>query len=159
MSTDKISSARLRELIFQVLPLDVDLDSFLLDYFPDVKRQTTMGMLRVAKIDLLMERHGVDAVFIRLRDVHPQKVATCYRQPVPSSNRTPPAYEKMGLLDALIQLQPSQFDELVFRLEVPTHHLPPPVQPIAIRAIELMRMVEARRELDRLQTVLGQLLA
>ncbi len=48
------SEPSLRQLLYQSLPSDSDLEAFCLDYFPDVYRRYSSGMERQAKLSLLL---------------------------------------------------------------------------------------------------------
>lgn len=57
----------LRALLGQVLRTASDLDAFLLDYFPDVYRRTSMGMDRLARENLLLTNHEEHNIRAALR--------------------------------------------------------------------------------------------
>lgn len=55
-----------------------------------------------------------------------------------------------GLLTWLSRLLPSQFEEVLFRARIPTAHLPGTGAPQAIRAMDAIRYLEQRNQLDQL---------
>ncbi|HEX2573456.1 MAG TPA: toll/interleukin-1 receptor domain-containing protein [Polyangia bacterium] len=57
-------------------------------------------------------------------------------------------------LDRLARLLPSQFEELVFRLAVPTEYLSPSTAPLATRAIDLLRYLENAGRMEELASYL-----
>lgn len=151
MAAASLSTASLRELIFQVLRGDAALDSFLLDYFPDVKRDTTAGMLRTAKIDLLMERHGVDLVFETLRSAFPEKVARHgAHAPLPvAASQLPSSFpipDRQALYRALCTMIPGAFDSILFQLGVELQYLSSAEAPQTTRAAEVIRMFDGQGE-------------
>lgn len=66
-----MSANELRRLCFEFFPDSADFEAFLLDYFPDVHRETSQAMLRSARMNVLLERHGAAAVWQALRAAHP----------------------------------------------------------------------------------------
>lgn len=60
--------------------------------------------------------------------------------PVPA----PASVDRNQLFDALCALLPAQFEEILFRLSVPVHYLPPQVVARAERAISLIQWAEAQ---------------
>jgi predicted MPP superfamily phosphohydrolase len=78
--------------------------------------------------------------------------------PTPTSA---PAAEAVGegansyaVYDALSRLLTAQFEEVLFRLSVPTRHLPSPTSSQSERAIALVRLFEAQRRLPELATAI-----
>lgn len=59
--------------------------------------------------------------------------------------------------DALLTLLPAQFEEIVFRLGVPTHFMPPASSPIAERATALVRVIEQGGRTRDLMSALARL--
>ncbi len=57
-----MTSAQVRKLLTDRLPTDADFDAFCIDTFPDSHRRFTGGMDRTARINLLLELHGAQAL-------------------------------------------------------------------------------------------------
>lgn len=64
----------LRALLGEVLRTSSDLQSFLIDWFPDVSRQVGGGMVRNACEDILMQQHDNDEILDKLREHDPERV-------------------------------------------------------------------------------------
>jgi hypothetical protein len=54
------------------------------------------------------------------------------------------------LLDRLSKLLPSQFEQVLYRAQIPQEHLSGATAPLGLRAVEVMRYVEQQNQLDRL---------
>jgi hypothetical protein len=65
---------------------------------------------------------------------------------------------RADLLTRLSQLLPSQFEEVLFRAEVPTAHLPSGGEPQATRAIDAIRYLEQHSQLPRLARTLDEVM-
>lgn len=63
------------------------------------------------------------------------------------------------LLTRLSQLLPSQFEEVLFRANIPTAHLPGIGAPQTTRAIEAIRYLENQNQLEQLVRVLHEVAA
>lgn len=74
MSAANLSRPHLRALLFDVLRTDSDLEAFLLDYFPDVKRRVSSGMIRDAKVNLLLEVEDLEQIYAMLTAAYPAQV-------------------------------------------------------------------------------------
>lgn len=70
----------------------------------------------------------------------------------PSARWTP---ERM--YDALLRLLPVQFDEVVFRLGLPSYYLPPSNAPLAERAQGVVRLLDQQARLDDLAALLDRM--
>jgi hypothetical protein len=60
------------------------------------------------------------------------------------------------LLTRLSNLLPSQFKEVLFRVKVPTAHLPGESAPQAARAIDAIHYLEQQHQLDQLAQILDE---
>lgn len=67
-ATNPPSRAILRRLIREVLRTDADLNSFCVDFFPDVYDRFSTGMDRLSKVNLLLELSPPGEVVSRLRE-------------------------------------------------------------------------------------------
>jgi hypothetical protein len=63
---------------------------------------------------------------------------------------------RVELLDRLSKLLPSQFEQVLYRAEIPPEHLPGANAPLATRAVEVMRYVEQQNQLDELARIVQQ---
>lgn len=72
-----MSANELRRLCFKLLPTNADFEAFLIDRFADVQRETSPAMLRSARMNVLLQRHGVAAVWHALRAAFPRELASC----------------------------------------------------------------------------------
>ena len=63
---------QLRKLLEDTLRTDADLDAFLLDYFPETKKQCTDGMTRIQKLNLLLEKEDASEILNALHSKRPQ---------------------------------------------------------------------------------------
>lgn len=176
MSDSSIKPRALRNLLDAVLRTDSDLNAFCLDYFPDVHRQFGGGMDRSAKYTLLLQTEEVSEILTHLRDAYPTQVSkhihllegnqagassqansqgepSCV--PTTAQSRT---YGRNELFDALCKLIPSQFDALLFRLNVPMALTPSGHAPQASRAAEVVRLLEQEGAsgLERLGSTIKQ---
>lgn len=69
MASPELSRDFVRKLLTKSLPTDVDLDSFILDFFPDVHQRFTIGMQRNQKVSLLFESEiNCDRIVERLHE-------------------------------------------------------------------------------------------
>jgi hypothetical protein len=72
----------------------------------------------------------------------------------------PPAEDRRmtpeQLLTRLSKLLPSQFEQVLYRAEIPPEHLPGANAPLATRAVEVMRYVEQQNQLDELARIVQQ---
>lgn len=57
-----MTSAQVRKLRTDRLPTEADFDAFCIDTYPDSHRRFTGGMDRTARINLLLELHGAQAL-------------------------------------------------------------------------------------------------
>lgn len=97
-------------LLYQVLRTDSDLDAFLLDYFPDIKRRLGSGMTRDAKVNLLLESvDDLGPIYSSLRSAYPDKVAKhmaaqprIAAQPTPAPMTMEPSVDHAGRVEVLI---------------------------------------------------------
>lgn len=64
---------------------------------------------------------------------------------------------QVALYDKLACLLPPQFEEVVLRLALPTHHLPSAYAPLSDRALAVIRLLEQQERLDALDTLLAEL--
>ncbi len=64
---------------------------------------------------------------------------------------------RVALYDKLACLLPSQFDEVVLRLALPTHHLPSAYAPLSDRALAVIRLLEQQERLDALDLLLVEM--
>ncbi len=67
------------------------------------------------------------------------------------------AWTSTTVFEALTTLLPVQFEELVFRLAVPTHFIPGSTAPLAERAVALVRIFEQQGRLGEVVAALGRL--
>jgi hypothetical protein len=58
----KPARSQVRTLLRQLFPLSDDLDSFLIDHFPEVKAQCFPAMTRDQRVNLLFERHSLEEI-------------------------------------------------------------------------------------------------
>ena len=65
--------------------------------------------------------------------------------------------QKRELIRKLTQLLPSQFEELLFRLDVPSSISPSPMMPQIQRASELVRLVKSNALLSKLEAFLNEI--
>lgn len=72
ISATSITRPKLRARLFHILRTDSDLDAFLVDYFPDVKRNLSSGMTRDAKVSLLFEAKDLDQITAALAAARPE---------------------------------------------------------------------------------------
>lgn len=68
----QLSRSALRKLLCRVLMSDDDLNAFCLDYFPDEYQRFTLGMDRVQKYNLVLERCAASEILAALHDAHPE---------------------------------------------------------------------------------------
>lgn len=155
MSGPTIKPRALRSLLDAVLRTDSDLNAFCLDYFPVVYRQFAAGMDRSAKYTLLLEKIDAPEILDSLRDAYPREVGknshllndggsgAASDSPGTGPVQAPAcSYQRHELYDALCKLLPSQFESILFRLNVPMAHTAPGQVPLASRAVELVRLLE-----------------
>jgi hypothetical protein len=109
--------ASIRKLIAVVLKLDAHLDSFCINYFPEVEREFTAGMLRTDKENVLLRLKTPVEIRARLQD-HDREAVLVYEQ----------ASERDSLSTA-ISLQRSSISAV-----------------LRMRVIEAIRAVEFSRE-------------
>lgn len=64
---------------------------------------------------------------------------------------------RVTLYDKLVRLLPSQFDEVVLRLALPTRHLPSAYAPPSDRALAVIHLLEQRKRLDELDLLLVEM--
>lgn len=83
------SSALSLRRIIETLLIGDDIDSFFLDYYPEIKRQCSSGMTRAAKINLLLERADHDEIIMYLRQNHPKDLFP-YKNPIFKANNISP---------------------------------------------------------------------
>jgi hypothetical protein len=62
------------------------------------------------------------------------------------------------LLAALSKLLPSQFEQVLYRAQIPHEHLSGPTAPPALRAVEVMRYAEQQGQLDWLAGIVEQVM-
>lgn len=155
MSGSTMKPRALRSLLDAVLRTDSDLNAFCLDYFPVTYRQFAAGMDRSAKYTLLLDKNDAPDVLNALRDAYPIEVgknshllsdggsgAASGSAGVGPAQTPARTYERHELYDALCKLLQSQFDSILFRLNVPMAHTAPGQVPLASRAAELVRLLE-----------------
>lgn len=58
----KQDSRTVRNLLNQVLLTDADLDAFIIDHFPAIKRRIAAEMNRISKVNLLFECTDIDKI-------------------------------------------------------------------------------------------------
>lgn len=175
MGGSTIKPRDLRNLLDAVLRTDSDLNAFCLDYFPSAYRQFSGGMDRSSKYSLLLQKEDASEILTNLRDAYPKQVSRHIhllegnqadtsspdaeeepsRMPTAPQSRT---YGRDELFDALCKLLPSQFDSLLFRLNVPLALTPSGHAPQASRAAEVVRLLEQEgtRGLERLGATIKQ---
>jgi hypothetical protein len=93
-------------------------------------------------------RHMLDAVVLGLRGVAEELArvaAGLAGEPPPPRLLRPPA-DRFALYDAMCRLNPSQFEEVLFRSEAPVVHLAPATMPLARRALDLIQWAENQHE-------------
>lgn len=62
------SRGDLRKLLDEHLMLDSELDAFLIDEFPDVKKALANSQDRITKVNVLFERKSTDYIYVKLAD-------------------------------------------------------------------------------------------
>jgi hypothetical protein len=82
---------------------------------------------------------GMEGVAAELRKV----AGTLIRAGLPSPPpETPAASDRIALFEALCRLLDPQFEEVIVRCDAPKAHLPPPGEPLARRALDLVQWAE-----------------
>ncbi len=74
----------LRQVLNRALGTPAELDAFLIDYYPDVYRQTSSGMERDAKLNILLLHAEEEYLTRLLRNQYPQYVEDTMQQPEPA---------------------------------------------------------------------------
>lgn len=81
-----MTAHELRRICLRILPTTAEFEAFLLDYFPDVHRETSDRMLRSARMNVLLQCHGVSAVWQALQTAFPSEPLISAQR-----NEAPPA--------------------------------------------------------------------
>jgi hypothetical protein len=94
----------------------------------------------------LRVRHSLDAVALGLAGVADElrKLAAGLDglSPPPFQAGRSKAADRFAVFNALCRLLPTQFEEILFRLQAPRQHLAPPGEPLARRALDLIQWTE-----------------
>lgn len=96
-----VSTPVLRNLIDRYLLGDSELEAFVLDHFPQVKRLYGNGMDRTAKVNLLFERADCSQIYENLRLRYPHGVPVnapcpadiCHQRSIPQTDTCPASAE------------------------------------------------------------------
>jgi len=94
----------------------------------------------------LQSRQGVDPARLILASVEPRQ---------PSAGAAAPP-RRADLLTRLTNLLPSQFEEVLFRANIPEKYLPGATAPQATRAIEAIRYVEQNDRVEQLARAIAE---
>lgn len=71
MSQTPITAGFVRKLLDEHLPIDSDLEAFLIDHFQSTHRRISQGMDRVQKVNLLLSREAPELVYAALQHLVP----------------------------------------------------------------------------------------
>lgn len=110
----------------------------------------------------LRVRHMLDAASLGLPGVVQELArigAGLAGEPLPAPPVLPPPTDRITLYNAICRLMPSQFAEVLFRVQAPVAHLAPETMPLARRALDLIQWAENEHEhqLQPLEAVLRQM--
>lgn len=115
-----------------------------------VNRVDFSGSMQVVWFNLLQEAEKSGQIGALVAEAHADRpehpaLARLAQRFAPSS--TAASWTTSTVYDALSTLLPAQFEELVFRLAVPSHFMPGATAPLADRAVALVRIFEQQGRL------------
>lgn len=114
----------------------------------------------VLAADMSARSPEANAVSDASDDVSRHNAETAHMGSARATSHAAPGETRMtrkDLLTRLSQLLPSQFEEVLFRAKIPTAHLPGPSAPQASRAIDALRHLELKHQLDQLARILDEI--
>ena len=160
--SDNSSKAALRRLLQAVLISDSDLEAFCIDYFPDVSRRFSSGMDRIQKLSMLLAAEDPQEILARLAEAEPARFARnralLQSEPAALETAEPPqksgsapnslpvrqrVYDRVKLFEFLCAALESQFNAVVFHLNLRTAVLIPKTNPQSDRALQIVEVMES----------------
>jgi hypothetical protein len=109
-----------------------------LDGIPQDSARIPYGLRQLHSLDA-KRPGGMQGVAVELR----KTAAALARAGLPSlPPETPEPSDRIAVFEALCRLLNPQFDEVLFRCSAPRAHLPPPSEPLARRALDLVQWAE-----------------
>ncbi len=82
-----LTPSALRNLMDQLLLGDSELEAFILDHFPKIKRLYGGGMDRIAKVNLLFERVSCEEIYSKISQCYPQALSRTAKMNQSNNNR------------------------------------------------------------------------